>query len=52
VGLILGRFTIDRFGLSETITVLGIGMAAAALLTLLLPETRGQDLSATPTALL
>ena len=49
-GLILGRFTIDRFGLSETITVLGVGMAAAALLTLLLPETRGQDLSATPTA--
>jgi MFS family permease len=51
-GLILGRFTIDQFGLSETITVLGIGMAAAAFLTLLLPETRGQDLSATPTALL
>jgi MFS family permease len=50
-GLILGRFTIDRFGLSETITVLGIGMATAALLTLLLPETKGQDLSATPTAL-
>ena len=50
VGLILGRFTIDQIGLSETITLLGVGMAAAALLTLLLPETRGQDLSATPTA--
>jgi MFS family permease len=49
-GLILGRFTIDRFGLSETITVLGIGMALAAFMTLLLPETRGQDLTATPTA--
>jgi MFS family permease len=49
-GLILGRFTIDRFGLSETIGLLGIGMAAAAFLTLLLPETRGQDLSATTTA--
>jgi MFS family permease len=49
-GLILGRFTIDRFGLSETITVLGVGMALAAFLTLLLPETRGQDLRATPTA--
>ncbi len=49
-GLILGRFTIDQVGLSETITLLGVGMAAAALLTLLLPETRGQDLSATPTA--
>lgn len=49
-GLILGRFTIDQIGLSETITLLGVGMAAAALLTLLLPETRGQDLSATPTA--
>jgi predicted MFS family arabinose efflux permease len=49
-GLILGRFTIDRFGLSKTITVLGIGMALAAFMTLLLPETRGQDLTATPTA--
>jgi MFS family permease len=49
-GLILGRFTIDRYGLSETITVLGIGMALAAFMTLLLPETRGQDLRATPTA--
>jgi MFS family permease len=49
-GLILGRFTIDRYGLSETITVLGVGMALAAFMTLLLPETRGQDLRATPTA--
>jgi predicted MFS family arabinose efflux permease len=50
-GLILGVFTIDRFGLSETVTVLGVGMAVAAVLTLLLPETRGQDLTAESTAL-
>lgn len=46
-GLIAGVFTIDRFGLSTTVSILGVGMAAAALLTLLLPETRGQDLAAT-----
>jgi predicted MFS family arabinose efflux permease len=49
-GLILGIFTIDQFGLSQTITVLGVGMAGAAILTLLLPETRGQDLTAESTA--
>ncbi len=48
-GLILGIFTIDRFGLSETVSGLGVGMAVAALLTILLPETRGQDLSAEAT---
>jgi MFS family permease len=48
-GLILGIFTIDRFGLSETITALGVGMAIAAFMTLLLPETRGQDLTALST---
>ncbi|MGA7095941.1 MAG: MFS transporter [Acidimicrobiia bacterium] len=47
VGLIIGVFTIDRLGLSTTVSILGAGMAAAALLTLLLPETRGQDLTAT-----
>jgi predicted MFS family arabinose efflux permease len=47
LGLILGVFTIDRFGVSETVTVLGVGMAVAALLTLALPETKGQDLTAT-----
>jgi hypothetical protein len=40
-------FTIDRFGVSETVTVLGAGVAVAALLTLALPETKGQDLTAT-----
>ncbi len=49
-GLILGIFTIDRFGLSQTVTLLGVGMAIAAFLTLLLPETRGQDLTAAFTA--
>jgi len=49
-GLILGIFTIDRVGLSQTVTLLGVGMAIAAFLTLLLPETRGQDLTAAFTA--
>ncbi len=48
LGLMLGIFTIDRIGVSETVTLLGVGMAVAAFLTLLLPETRGQDLTATP----
>jgi predicted MFS family arabinose efflux permease len=47
LGLILGVFTIDRFGVSETVTVLGVGVAIAALLTLALPETKGQDLTST-----
>jgi hypothetical protein len=46
VGLITGIYTIDRFGLSLTVTMLGVGMAIAAFLTLVLPETRGQDLRA------
>jgi MFS family permease len=50
-GLIAGIFTIDRYGLAETVTILGVGMATAAFLTLLLPETRGQDLTAETTAL-
>lgn len=50
LGLILGIFTIDRFGLSQTVSILGIGMVIAAFLTLLLPETRGQDLRAVRTA--
>jgi len=50
VGLITGIYTIDRFGLSTTVSMLGVGMAIAAALTLILPETRGQDLRAIPTA--
>ncbi|MDH3462739.1 MAG: MFS transporter, partial [Acidimicrobiia bacterium] len=49
IGLISGIYTIDRFGLSNSISFLGIGMAIAALLTLALPETRGQDLTAVTT---
>ncbi|REK12832.1 MAG: MFS transporter [Actinobacteria bacterium] len=45
-GLISGIFTIERFGLSRSVTFLGIGMLVAAGLTLTLPETKGQDLSA------
>jgi len=45
-GLIIGIYTIDTFGLTNTIMILGIGVAVAAGLTLLLPETRGQDLTA------
>ena len=45
-GLIIGIFTIDAFGLTQTMYLLGVGIAASAGLTLLLPETRGQDLTA------
>lgn len=45
-GLLLGRITIDRIGLSETVTVLALLPATAMILTLLLPETRGQALDA------
>jgi MFS family permease len=43
-GLAIGRLTIDRWGLSGTMNVLGVGVLAAAGLTLLLPETRGRHL--------
>lgn len=46
LGLIVGRYTIDAFGLTSTIIIFGVGVAIAAGLTLLLPETRGQDLTA------
>ena len=50
-GLIAGIFTIDSLGLTTTVMLLGVGMALAALLTLRLPETRGQDLTAITTDL-
>jgi MFS family permease len=46
VGLMAGIITIDALGLSETIYLLGVGTLLAAILTLTLPETRGQDLTA------
>ena len=48
-GLMSGIWTIDRFGLSNTVYMLGIGVAMAAILTAQLPETRGQDLTAVST---
>ena len=45
-GLALGSATIDTLGLSETVSILAAGMVVAALVVLLLPETRGQPLGA------
>jgi MFS family permease len=45
-GLIVGVWTIDAIGLSQSIYLLAIGVAVSAALTLTLPETRGQDLTA------
>lgn len=44
VGLLIGRFTIDEMGLSQTVSLLSIGIVGGIVLTLLLPETRGQEL--------
>jgi MFS transporter, putative metabolite:H+ symporter len=46
VGLLIGRFTIDEMGLSQTVTLLSVGIVGGIALTLLLPETRGQELDA------
>lgn len=46
LGLISGIYTIDTLGLANTVFMLGVGVAIAAALTALLPETRGQDLTA------
>lgn len=43
-GLLLGGFTIDRLGLSQTMILLGVGVVMAMLLTAMLPETRGREL--------
>lgn len=45
LGLFVGRLTIDRIGLSETVTVLGAAVLTAIAVTLFLPETRDQDLA-------
>ncbi len=47
-GLALGPVTIDLFGLSQTVTVLGAGMLVAAFGVMLLPETRGKSIDITP----
>lgn len=46
VGLLIGRFTIDAIGLSQTVTLLGVGVVAGIAITLLLPETLGQEMDA------
>ncbi|HEX6299082.1 MAG TPA: MFS transporter [Acidimicrobiia bacterium] len=46
LGLISGIYTIDTLGLSNTVYLLSVGVAIAALLTATLDETRGQDLTA------
>ncbi len=45
LGLLAGIVTIDRLGLTNTMIMLGVGVAMAAALTALLPETLGADLS-------
>lgn len=45
LGLLIGTVTIDRFGLANTMVILGAGMVAAAVLTACLPETLGTDLT-------
>jgi SHS family lactate transporter-like MFS transporter len=44
IGLGIGAITIGRIGLSATVLLLGIGVVAAIALTMLLPETMGQEL--------
>lgn len=43
-GLLIGRFTIDGIGLSQTVTLLALGPLVGGILTILLPETQGQEL--------
>lgn len=45
LGLLIGTLTIDEIGLPATMTLLGLGVAAAGFLTAALPETLGEDLS-------
>ncbi len=44
IGLLVGALTIDHIGLSATVLALGVGVVAAVVLTLQLPETMGQEL--------
>lgn len=45
-GLTAGRLLIDEVGLTGTMDVLGIGVVVGIALTMLLPETKGRELSA------
>jgi MFS family permease len=44
-GLAIGKYLIANFGLSATVTLLSVGMAIAALLVTLVPETKGMHLT-------
>lgn len=44
IGLGVGALTIERIGLSATVLVLGFGVVGAIIMTLALPETKGQEL--------
>lgn len=44
-GLAAGRFLIERLGLTATLDVLGIGIVIGIIFTMLLPETKGSELS-------
>ena len=44
LGLGLGRFLIDGLGLTRTLDLLGVGIVAAVIVTLFLPETKGARL--------
>jgi|FLYL01.1.fsa_nt_gi MFS family permease len=46
LGLAVGRLTIDRFGLADTVTALASLLLVSMVLTWLLPETKGQALEA------
>ena len=45
IGFGAGALFIDRIGLPQTVALLGIGVVAAVLLVLPLPETKGRDLT-------
>ncbi len=44
LGFGVGRFIVDRIGLSQTILLLSVGLLVALWLVLQLPETKGKDL--------
>jgi len=44
VGFVIGALVVDNIGLPSTVAVLGLGLLAAMVVVLQLPETRGKDL--------